>query len=153
LLDHAGVPLTAADSSIGVTSLLKEVGTPAQVGNTITGQVKLMPGFAARYPAVGSVEFEVFGSTNNNTTNSDVVSLAASSPVNLTTNINDFKAFNNVFHPNRGEHATFQWSTTLGDSNASIKIYTLDGLLVKTVFQGPIPPNSKGNADWFGESD
>jgi Zn-dependent metalloprotease len=149
LLDHTGVALNAADSSIGVTALLKEVAPPVQVGATITGQVKLMPGFAARYPAVGAAEFEVFGKSSTG----DIVSLGASTPVNLTTTINDFKAFNNVFHPNRGEHATFQWSTTLPDSNASIKIYTLDGLLVKTVFQGPIPAFSKGNADWYGESD
>lgn len=52
--------------------------------------------------------------------------------LNDTIQIDNFKPINNLFNPKKNEKTTFWFKLTV-DGDVSIKIYTLDGSLVKTV--------------------
>ncbi len=113
---------------------------------TVSGSVTIQPGFAARYPAVGTVYVEVFASS----TLHDVVSLGLSNPINLATNQTSFSAWNNVFDPLRGQHATIKYQIQQS-GHVTIRLYTLSGRLVTTLLDNNLPAG-EGSIDWAGQN-
>ncbi len=74
-------------------SLLSVVDfTTATTPGSITGKVSLNPGFAIRYPGVGTVYLEVFGRNHLGS----VSSLGVSNAINLTTDKSDLVTYNNI---------------------------------------------------------
>lgn len=121
----------------------------AAAGNTdalgrrlVSGRVRLQPGFSARYPGVGTVYVEIFGRNRMG----HVLSLGVSNPLNLTANRSEVTAYNNIIGD--GGKAIIKYETQSAGS-LSIKVYTLAGTLVKTVYDGPVPAG-RGTVDWDG---
>jgi Zn-dependent metalloprotease len=120
----------------------------------ISGQVRLATAafsgaptaFSARFPSVGTIYLEVFGYNVVGST----VSLGLSNPINLTTDRSELRAFNNIFNPARGEKATIRYDVQ-GAGHLTIKLYTLNGRLVATLFDGDVPAG-KGAVDWAGQN-
>lgn len=111
---------------------------------TITGTVKLVPGYAARFPASGTVYLEVFAYDVHGSTNS----MGLSNPINLSAGSPELTAYNNVFNPTTGGKATVKYAVS-GPGRLSIKLYTVTGRYVTTLFEGDAPAG-KGSIDWAG---
>ena len=112
----------------------------------ITGEVALVPGFAARFPAVGTIHVEVFGYNVAGST----VSLGLSNPLNLTTTKSELKAFNNIFNPAKGDKTTAKFDVQSG-GRVTIKLYSMSGALIATLFDGEVE-SGKGSVDWSGRN-
>ncbi len=112
----------------------------------VTGRVRLVPGFAARFPAVGTVYLEVFGYDVHGST----ASLGLSNAINLSATSPDLAAYNNVFNPLRGEKATIRYAVD-GTGNLTVTLYTVTGERVATLFDGPVSAG-KGSLDWDGRN-
>jgi len=141
LLDHNMQPLEDAVSG----DLLSDgVITADTTTHRMSGTITLNSGFAARYPAVGTVYLQIYGMTKQGA----VVSLGRSGALSLTANVNSATPWNNIFNPNKGEKMTLKYSL-LSAGTLSAKLYTLDGMLVKTLYDGPVPSGS-GAVDWTG---
>ena len=145
LRDHAFQPL--ANTRVNIPAVLGDyltfVSSGAGLGH-ITGSVKLAPGFALRYPSIGTVELEVFGYNVRGST----VSLGLSNPINLTANQVELTAYNNLFNPNHGEKTTIKYATA-APGRVVIKLYTNTGLFVTTLLDAD-EPAGKGSLDWGG---
>ncbi|MFA6434114.1 MAG: FlgD immunoglobulin-like domain containing protein [Elusimicrobiales bacterium] len=109
----------------------------------LAGSVGLNPGFAARYPGVGTVYLEVFGRDHMGKINS----LGVSNAINLTTNKSDLVAYNNIL-TKAGDRAIVKYDLQSG-GDLTIKIYTVTGALVKTLFSGAASAG-KGILEWDG---
>ncbi|MFA6003167.1 MAG: hypothetical protein WC881_03785 [Elusimicrobiota bacterium] len=143
LRDHARSVLPLTDTRLGGTSYL----APSAVANNsgkISGRIDLQNGFAARYPAAGSVYLEVFGYNVQGST----VSLGLSPALYLTAAQSALTAYNNVFNPKRGEKATFKYEI-LSPGHVTLKLFTLHGTLVRTLLDEDRPAG-KGSVDWYG---
>lgn len=117
-------------------------------GNSLmTGRLRIKPGFAQRYPSVGTVYLEIFGKNHMN----KVVSLGVSNPLNLTTSRVEASAWNNILNPRKGGKATVRYDLT-SPGHISIKLYTADGSLIKILLDKDVPAG-KGSVDWTGQSD
>jgi len=112
----------------------------------ILGSVRLAPGFAARYPASGTVYLEVFGYNVRGSTSS----LGMSNPLNLTASMAELTAYNNVFNPARGQKATIKYATT-ANGRIVIKLYTVTGTFVATLLDADMPAG-RGSMDWDGRN-
>jgi Zn-dependent metalloprotease len=147
LRDHALNVLanTQVQNPAIVGNLLTFVTASAANGR-ITGQVKVAPGFAARYPAAGTVELEVFGYNVHGSTSS----LGLSNPLNLTASQTELTAYNNVFNPARGEKATIKYAT-ISSGRIIIQLFTVTGTFVKTLLDADMPAG-KGSMDWDGRN-
>jgi hypothetical protein len=146
LRDYNSQPLS--DTRTGVSgSFLSTLGTPAAgiVGGkaAITGKVLLKPGFSTRYPGVGTVYLEILGRNHLGS----VVSMGVSGAINLTTNKSDLVTYNNIMR-DAGDRAVVKYDLLSG-GELTIKVYTVTGSLVKTVFSG-MAPAGKGTTDWDG---
>ncbi|MFA6583080.1 MAG: hypothetical protein WCS77_02180 [Elusimicrobiaceae bacterium] len=119
---------------------------------TLDGKVELLPGFAARYPALGTVYLEIFANVRGAslTSTNSVVSLGISSPINLAGKTNEVVIWNNLFNPAKGQKATVKYEFT-GQGSLSLKVYTPDGMLVKEIYSGSVV-SGKGNALWDGRN-
>jgi len=115
-------------------------GTPV-----VSGKVKLQPGFAARYPGVGTIYLELFGRNHMG----QVVALGVSNPLNLSGGAAEAVAYNNII-TGTGDAAIIKYSVT-GAGNLTVKVYTQSGSLVKTVYSGPVTAG-KGTVDWDGKN-
>jgi len=120
----------------------------------ISGQVRLatatvsgaVTGFSSRFPSVGTIYLEVFGYNVTGST----VSLGLSNAINLTTNEAALHAYNNIFNPARGEKATVKYEVQSA-GHVTLRLYTLNGTLVGTLFDGDVPAG-KGSVDWAGQN-
>ncbi|MEK7234770.1 MAG: PepSY domain-containing protein [Elusimicrobiota bacterium] len=112
----------------------------------ITGSVKLVPGFAARYPASGTVYLEIFGYNVYGST----ASLGMSNPLNLTATTAELTAYNNVFNPASGQKTTIKYAT-LTPGRVVIKLYTAVGTYITTLLDGDMPAG-RGSMDWDGRN-
>ena len=121
--------------------------TVSSVNGTITGRLRLVPGFAANHPSVGTVYVEIFG-TN---VTGHRISLGLSNAINLTSNQADLKAYNNIFNPARGEKTTVRCAVQSA-GHVTIKLYTLSGTLVSTLFDGDLQARTEKSVDWFGDN-
>ena len=132
---------------------------PAQAGDWLTfvssqdgygqisGSVQLVPGFASRFPAAGTVYLEVLGYDVSHTTSS----MGLSNPLNLSdNNATGLTAYNNLFNPLLGQQATVQYAVN-GSGRLTVKVYTVTGRLVFTVFDGDVNPG-KGSLTWNGQN-
>ena len=111
--------------------------------DVLTGRVRLQPGFAARYPGVGTVYLEVFGRNHLG----HVVSLGVSNAINLSANRSAVTAYNNILTGD-GDAAIIKYEVQSA-GNLSVKVYTQSGSLVRTVYNGAVPAG-KGTVDWDG---
>lgn len=112
----------------------------------IRGSVRLVSGFAARYPAAGTVHLEVFGYNVYGST----ASLGMSNPINLTAQLAELTAYNNVFNPARGQKTTIKYST-LEPGRVVIKLYTVTGTYISTLVDADMPAG-RGTLDWDGRN-
>ncbi len=112
----------------------------------ITGSVRLNPGFAARFPASGTVHLEVFGYNVVGSTSS----LGLSNPLNLTASAAELTAYNNVFNPARGQKTTIKYAT-LAPGRITMKLYTVTGTYVATLLDADMPAG-RGSMDWDGRN-
>lgn len=154
LRDHNFQPLALARTDIAGGLLSVPTVAPAAPAYTtdsggnpvISGTVNLNPGFAARYPGVGTVYLEVFGRNHMGT----LFSLGVSNAFNLSADASDIVTYNNILSPSNSQAIIKYAVTSAGD--LSIKIYTVTGSLIKTVYDGPVPAG-KGTVDWDGTND
>lgn len=147
LRDHGFNPLS--NTRLNLPPLAGDFLTFVSSGNAlgrITGSVRLAPGFAARYPASGTVYLEVFGYNVYGSTGS----LGLSNPLNLTANRAELTAYNNVFNPARGEKATVKYAT-LAPGRVTMKLYTVTGTYVATLLDSDMPAG-RGSLDWDGRN-
>ncbi|MEK7388115.1 MAG: M4 family metallopeptidase [Elusimicrobiota bacterium] len=147
LRDHAfGVlPNTQASSPSTAGSYLTLISSASQLGR-ITGSVRLVPGFASRFPAAGTVHLEVFGYNVHGSTSS----LGLSNPLNLSGSSAELKAYNNVFNPLAGEKATIKYSIA-SSGHVVIKLYTVTGGYIATLLDDE-KPAGKGTLNWDGRN-
>ncbi|MFA6092935.1 MAG: FlgD immunoglobulin-like domain containing protein [Elusimicrobiota bacterium] len=144
LRDHSLSPLPQTNvGRLRSSPYLSVVYSTASAG-VISGRLRLTQGFAARFPAVGSIHLEVFGVTGLG----HEQSLGLSQEVLLTAQENSLSAWNNVFNPLRGEKAVFKYETT-GAGRVRLRLFTMSGQLVRT-FIDEDRPAGKGSADWNG---
>ncbi|MBI5629406.1 MAG: PepSY domain-containing protein [Elusimicrobia bacterium] len=145
LRDHAqnALPGTLSHVPAQAGDYLLFLSSNNALGN-ITGQLQLASGFAARFPAVGTIHLEVFAYNVAGST----VSLGLSQALNLTTNQSALTAWNNVFNPARGEKTTIKYEVQ-SPGKVTLRLYTLGGTLVSTLFDGEVPAG-KGSVDWNG---
>ncbi|OGS29977.1 MAG: hypothetical protein A2218_12535 [Elusimicrobia bacterium RIFOXYA2_FULL_53_38] len=153
LRDHNFQPIALARTDLAGGYLSVPTGLYAPVFTTdaagspmIHGTVNLNPGFASRYPGVGTVYLEVFGRNHMG----DVFSLGVSNAFNLTTNTSDIVTYNNILGASNSQ-AIIKYDV-LSQGDLSIKIYTITGSLVKTVYDGPVPAG-KGTMEWDGTNE
>jgi hypothetical protein len=145
--DYAPIALTRTDVS---GSYLKENSSARSYSTTdidgnplLTGIVQLQPGFAARYPGVGTVYLEIFGLNHMG----NLVSLGVSNAINLTSNGAEATAYNNII-TSAGGSALIKYAVTAAGT-LTVKVYTQTGALVKTVYDGPVAAG-KGTYEWSG---
>ncbi len=156
LLDHnkSPIPLTETNNP---SSYLRVSNGPsyeedAQGNPIIRGRVKLKPGFASKYPAIGTVYLEIFGTNHmwDIAKTSNVVSLGVSNAISLTTDKSDFVAYNNII--NSSNSKTFLKYDVKSAGNLSIRVYTASGSLVKEIFNGNVSAG-KGTFEWDGKNE
>lgn len=143
LRDQSLSVLALTDSSLS-SPLLAFVSSSTVLGGGIQGRLRLQPGFDSRYPSVGTVFVEIFGKDRLGR----VHSLGLSQGLNLTSAKSELKAFNNVFNPLKGEKATIRYETQSA-GHVSLKLYTLNGTLVKVLVDED-KPAGKGSVLWEG---
>lgn len=155
LRDHAFTPIanTLVTPQVPAAPVAGTFLTFVSSGNAyghITGSVKLTPGFAARYPASGTVYLEIFGFNVHSATSTTSSSLGLSNPLNLTATDVELTAYNNVFNPARGDKTTVKYAT-LSTGRIVIKLYTVTGTYVATLRDADMPAG-KGSLDWDGHN-
>ena len=159
LRDHNFQPLADTRTDLFPNSLLYYDGpayyTEENGKTVIAGKVRLnsaftrhvsgtsCAGFAGCYPGVGTVYLEVFGRNHMG----NVISLGVSSAINLTTNKSDLITYNNIIKSS-SDRTIVKYDLQSG-GKLTIKIYTVTGNLIKTVFSG-VAPAGKGTIDWDG---
>jgi hypothetical protein len=159
LRDHALSVLPETDTSVAGSYLMfvsssLSISTVANVTVTngiLSGRFSLKPGFARRFPAVGTVHVEIFGENQlaqYGAMYHHPISLGFSSPLNLTARESSLTAWNNVFNPAQGEKATFKYETTEA-GHIRLRLFTMSGALVRTVVDSDLPAG-KGSVDWDG---
>ncbi|MCX5794045.1 MAG: PepSY domain-containing protein [Elusimicrobia bacterium] len=160
LRDQARNVIPDTISSNTFTFLNVVPGSMVNALGMITGQVQLTTEttkaftqcsstvtFSCRFPSVGTIYLEVFGYNVTGST----VSLGLSNAINLTSDGGaQLTAYNNIFNPLRGEKATVKYEVQTA-GRVTIKLYTLNGTLVGTLFDGDVPAG-KGSVDWFGNN-
>lgn len=138
------MPNTATHVPALATDYLSFVSSSNAYGR-ISGSVQLIPGFAARFPSVGTIGLEIFGYDVHGSTSSmgvsNALNLSDDSPGTLA-------AYNNVFNPLLGQKATVKYSVGSA-GHLTLKLYTETGRLVLTLFDGDVTAG-KGSIDWGG---
>lgn len=150
LLDHNQVPIAGAVTDGTAGSYLADVAPATNALGRITGQVRLQNNFSQRYPSLGTVHLEVFGKNVFYAITGSTASLGTSNALNLTTNSVEVKAWNNVFDPTRGQKTTIKYDVRQS-GNLRVRLYTMSGKFVSTLFDGPVPAG-KGTFDWNGRN-
>ncbi|MBI3553682.1 MAG: hypothetical protein HY077_14390 [Elusimicrobia bacterium] len=138
---NAIVPGTVTHDTHQAGDWLDFVSSSNALGQ-VSGALQLHTGFAARFPALGTVSLEVFGYNVLGST----ISLGLSRPFNLTTNQTALTAFNNVFNPNMGQKTTIKYEVQQG-GHITLRLYSVDGTFVATLLDTEITAG-KGSVDW-----
>ncbi len=149
LRDHnfVPIPLARTDLSSGYLETILAPpplpGTDSRGDPVLNGRVRLKPGFAARYPAVGTVYLEVFGRNHMGR----VMSMGVSNPLALSANRASLTTYENIISPsNRSAVIRYE---LLSAGTLTINAYTVSGALVKTIYSGPVHAG-KGTVEWDG---
>jgi len=143
--DHALNVVPQTETNGAGVPYLAFVSSSGSMG-TITGTLRLVPGFSDRFPAVGSVHLEVFGVNPLGHSQS----LGLSPELHLTAQRASFTAWNNVFNPARGEKATLKYEST-DAGHVRLRLFTMAGSLVRTLIDEDRPAG-KGSVDWDGSN-
>lgn len=128
----------------------------ANANGVISGSVRLAPGFAARFPAAGTVHLEVFGYNVLASTipafvvNGSSTSLGLSNPLNLTASKTELTAYNNLLTPGSGQKAVIKYAVS-GPGRLTVKLYTVTGRFVQTLYDGETT-GGKGTVTWDGRN-
>jgi len=114
--------------------------------NILTGHVHIKPGFAARYPGVGTVYLEIFGRNHLG----HVVSMGVSNSLNLSASGVKAVAYNNLIR-HEGDKAVINYSVS-ATGTVTIKVYTQAGSLVKSITAAANCGSTgcTGSSDWDG---
>lgn len=144
LRDHALTVLPRTATNM-VSPFLVSVSSNEALGR-ITGTLRLQTGFAARFPAVGTVHLEIFGVNPLGQRRS----LGLSPEINMTTDRSSLRAWNNVFNPARGQKTTVKYEIT-EPGHVLLRLFTRNGRLVRTLLDA-YKPAGKGSVDWFGRN-
>ncbi len=151
LRDHSLVPVPNTNTNIQSDYLEEVSGTVVtsadSSGDIMCGNLRLKSGFNSRFPLAATVHLEIFGSNHLG----KVASLGISGPINIAAAGNSVSAWNNIFNPREGKKASVRYSVGYAGS-LSIKIYTIEGSLIKTLYDGPVSGGS-GVVDWNGTND
>ena len=150
LRDHnfVPIPLARTDLSSGyLETVLGTIlsGTDSRGDSVLDGRVRLKPGFAARYPALGTVYLEVFGRNHMGR----VMSMGVSNPLALSANKSSLTTYENIISPSNST-AIIRYEL-LSAGNLRINAYTVSGALVKTIYSGPVDAG-KGTVEWDGRN-
>jgi hypothetical protein len=157
LRDQALTVLTPTQTN-NAPSFMVFVSSAGAYGQ-IRGSVRIVPGFASRFPAVGNVFLEVFGYNILQSTNTTggvpgfpgiPQSLGLSNPIDLVANATSFTAYNNILKPGLGHKATFKFSISKG-GHVTLRLYTMSGVFITTLIDGDYPPGS-ASVDWYGRN-
>jgi Zn-dependent metalloprotease len=127
------------------TDFLTFVSSRSAAG-LMTGQVQLVPGFAARFPSVGTVYLEVFATDVHGT----LASMGLSNPINLSANQPALVAYNNIVNPRLAQKATVRYAVNAA-GHVTLKLYTITGRLVTTLLDQDVSAG-KGSLDWDGHN-
>ncbi|MBI3565021.1 MAG: hypothetical protein HY079_07490 [Elusimicrobia bacterium] len=124
----------------------------SNAGGTMNGRVELSTtsSFGARFPAYGTVYLEVFGYDVLHASTSTASSMGLSNALNLTASQTELTAYNNVFNPALGQKAIVKYATS-GPGRLTLKLYTVTGRYVQTLFDGDAP-GGKGSVEWDGRN-
>ena len=152
LRDHNYEPISLTRTNLSSTylqnviSALSYTNTDSLGRPIMSGRVQLQPGFATRYPGIGTVYLEIFGRNHMG----QVLSLGVSNPLNLSAAGSGVRAYNNLITSSGGK-ALIEYSVT-GTGTVSIKVYTQAGTLVKTITDSPSCGGAActGSKDWDG---
>lgn len=112
----------------------------------ISGSVQVSTGLASRFPSAGTVYLEVFATDRMGT----LSSMGESNPLNLSSAGAELTAYNNLINPLLGQKATIKYAVD-APGHLSVKLYTVTGRLVATLFDGDAPAG-KGTLDWNGQN-
>ncbi|MBI5211730.1 MAG: hypothetical protein HY927_17310 [Elusimicrobia bacterium] len=140
------LPNTLALPGSAASTYLNFVSSESGHG-MISGSARIAPGFAKRFPAVGTVYLEVFAYTPYNVRGS-TVSLGLSPPMNLASDLTKLTTYNSVFNPAKGDKVSIKYEVPR-PGRMTLKLYTLNGTLVATLFDG-VMTGGKGSLDWSG---
>jgi hypothetical protein len=157
LLDDNFNVIPNSDTAIGTTAYLQLIGTPSYnpVGKVISGQVQFANDFAALEN--GMVYLQILGklrsdASENNTNYRDdygLVSLGISNPIrNAVRAGTGIYVRNAVFTPASGPLKAEINATK--DGHLKAQIFTVDGLLVKTLHDGDASAAYPLRLDWDG---
>lgn len=150
LRDHnfAPIPLARTDLPSGYLETVADSIQQSTDGlgrDVLNGRVRLKPGFAARYPALGTVYLEVFGRNHMGR----VLSMGVSNAIPLTADKSALTAYENII--NSANSSAIIRYELLSAGTLTIRVYTVTGALVKTLFSGPVPAG-KGTIEWDGRN-
>lgn len=106
----------------------------------MVGSVKIQPGFYSRYPFAATAHVEIYARLRSGA----LVSMGISDAFNLTSSPSNgkVKVWNNLLNPNRGENAYIVLNVN-EPGNVKIQLLTIDGILVRDVFNGYLGQGSK----------
>lgn len=147
LLDHNFQPIPGATTDGG--TYLAAVSNTNALGK-ISGRVRIQNGFNDRFPSIGTVYLEVFGTNSFFTITGSTASLGISNAINLTTNQTEVKAWNNVFDPTRGQKTTIRYDVKSA-GHLRVRLYTVAGKFISTLYDADVPAG-KGTMDWDGRN-
>jgi hypothetical protein len=145
LRDQSGnlLPNTLTHSPIQAGDWLAMLSSTSALGQ-ISGSLQLQPGFAARFPSIGTVELEAFAYDHIGST----VSFGLSQPFNLSSNEASLTAYNNIFNPNKGQQTTVKYEIQ-NPGHVTLRLYTINGTYVATLLDND-EPAGKGSVTWGG---
>jgi flagellar hook assembly protein FlgD len=76
--------------------------------------------------------------------------MGLSGPLSLAVSQTAASAWNNVFDPLKGQQATIKYAVQSA-GHLTIKVYTMNGVEVSTIFDGQVSPGS-GSVNWAGRN-
>lgn len=160
LLDSDLNPIAGADTGSTYLSNLSNIHVYA--GNNITGDITIQNGFNALGHNV--VYLQLFGKLRSWKANNDVpdanyrsdygvVSMGISNPIMCkSTTGEDVYIKQGVFNPMQGGKLKMQVAAK-ENGNMKVQLFTVDGLLVKTIYDGPAEKSFPTLLEWDGRNE
>lgn len=160
LLDSDLNPIAGATT--GGTYLSNFSNLHTYTDNKITGDITIQNGFNSL--GYNVVYLQIFGKLRSWKADNDypdtnyredygIVSMGISAPImSKSTTGEDIYIKNGVFNPMKGGKLKMQIAAKQ-DGNMKVQIYTVDGLLVKTLFDGPAEKQFPTLIEWDGRNE
>lgn len=159
LLDESMLPITGADTV--TNTYLSEDGAPTvdEVNKTITGKVKVGANFSAL--GYNTIYLQIFAKlrtsvsgegTTDKREDYGIVSLGISNPIRSKAGTGkDIYMKRSIFNPMDGSKIKIEINPK-ESGNIKLQIFTVDGLLVKTVFSGSVTKDLPEYYEWDGRN-